>query len=456
MIWSGLGNVFMLKIVVELHETSALNLEPSFYEGLRSAVEAGKICALKMLIATGLDIHRLSSKGPMVTVAIAHGSSEVVKLLVKEYGATLPSHPIHAAIWEEKPWRYLLELGADLNRKRKGQTPLMFAVENGPFESMVELASTTGIDINKGDKEFKSPLERAAWAQYHVSFGETLLDYGADVQGEKVGLPLLGAVATGRIHLVKRLLNQGAKVNVTTKDGETPLRLLFQDEYVDPIISNGILRMLIAAGLDINETYEGTPLLCLQVLEAKACRRLFDDDDHHEEKWWLFIECLLRNGVDVDKVTLNGDSALNLACGLSNEYHRTMLIDALLQEEADTNIPNRECQTALMHDRLTGAEVHDLVAYGADLGAVDALGRSALHMAVGADNALMVEALLECHIDTSIQDKEGDTARSYLDCVDTTKYSDSMKSRAQIMQLLDKWELENKLVQNRPLDDLEY
>jgi len=435
MVWSGLGNVFVLKIAVELRETSALNLEQSFYEGMRSAVEAGEIRALKLLIATGLDVHRLFPEGSLVAVAIAHGRSEVVELLVKEYGATLGSYPIHAAIWEGKPWRYLLELGADLNKKRQEQTPFMFAVANGPNYLVEELASTTGIDINEGDNEFKSPLERTAWAESYLYFGEILLYYGADVL---VGFPLLGAVATGRCKLIQRLLNQGADANVTNEYGETLLRLSFEQEYFNPEVSHIILRMLIAAGIDINETYEGTPFLCLQALEAEACS---SSEDHRDERWWQITECLLQNGVDVNNVTLNGDSALNLACDLSNEYHRTMLIDTLLQEDADPNISNREGQTALMHDQLGSAEVHELVAWGADLGAVDALGRSALHIAVGADNFSMVEALLECHIDTSIRNKEDDTARSYLD---KTKCSANINSRAQILQLLDKWELKNK------------
>lgn len=118
-----------------------------------------------------------------------------------------------------------------------------------------------------------------------------------------------------------------------------------------------------------------------------------------------------------------------------------MLIDTLLQEDVDPNISNRENQTTLMHNQFGSAKIHELVAWGVDLEAVDALGRSALHMAIEVDNFSMVEALLECHIDTSIRNKEDDMARSYLD---KTKCSANMNLRAQILQLLDKWELKNK------------
>jgi len=47
----------------------------------------------------------------------------------------------------------------------------------------------------------------------------------------------------------------------------------------------------------------------------------------------------------------------------------------------------------------------------------------------------MIEALLECYIDTSIRNKENDTTRSYLD---KTKCSTNINLRAQILQLFDK------------------
>lgn len=94
-----------------------------------------------------------------------------------------------------------------------------------------------------------------------------------------------------------------------------------------------------------------------------------------------------------------------------------------------------------MHNQLDSVEIHELVAWGVDLGTIDALGRNALHMAIEVNNFLMIEALLECHIDISIRNKENDTIRSYLD---KTKCSTNIKSRSQILQLLDKWELKNK------------
>jgi len=83
---------------MELCETNALNLKQFFYKEIRSVVETKEIRALKLLIATSLNVHRLFLKRLLMAIIIAYERFEVVELLVKEYGATLESYPIHAII----------------------------------------------------------------------------------------------------------------------------------------------------------------------------------------------------------------------------------------------------------------------------------------------------------------------------------------------------------------------
>jgi len=47
----------VFKIVVELYKTSALNFEQFFYKEIRSTIKIEEIYALKLLIATNLDIY---------------------------------------------------------------------------------------------------------------------------------------------------------------------------------------------------------------------------------------------------------------------------------------------------------------------------------------------------------------------------------------------------------------
>jgi len=147
---------------MELCETNALNLKQFFYKEIRSVVETKEIRALKLLIATSLNVHRLFLKRLLMAIIIAYERFEVVELLVKEYGATLESYSIHAIIWERKLWQYLLELDVDLNKKRQEQTSFMFAMTNESNYLVEELANTIDIDINEEDNKFKISLKRIA------------------------------------------------------------------------------------------------------------------------------------------------------------------------------------------------------------------------------------------------------------------------------------------------------
>ncbi len=88
----------MLKIAVELYKTNILNLEQFFYKEIRSVVKTEKICALKLLIATDLNIYRLFLEKLLVTVVIIYGKSEVIELLIKEYSVTLELYSIYTVI----------------------------------------------------------------------------------------------------------------------------------------------------------------------------------------------------------------------------------------------------------------------------------------------------------------------------------------------------------------------
>jgi hypothetical protein len=66
-------------------------------------VKLREICALKLLIATNLNVYRLFLKKSLITIAIAYERLEVVKLLIKEYGITLTTYSIYVAIWKRKP-----------------------------------------------------------------------------------------------------------------------------------------------------------------------------------------------------------------------------------------------------------------------------------------------------------------------------------------------------------------
>jgi len=442
--WSNMGNVFALNVVMELHEHSAVDLAPLFCEGLTTAVAAGKMRAIKLLVATGQDVNRLSSglwEGSLVAIAAAHGYRDVVELLVEKYGANMNgvgSYPLHAALREQQPWRYLLDLGADVNHKRENKTPLMDIVQFAPdwVSEIEELAGTAGVDINEGDDMYESPLVAAT----QVGDGDAatvLLDHGADVHK---GCPLSGAMWADLRELVEFLLDRGA-------NAYGALHGLFNTN--DPDYIEKTLPRFVAAGADIDQIIVGKPAICWSIHEARICDC---EDDHCSEPWYRKLESLLRNGADVDKVDSNGDSALRLACGLHND-HRPILIDELLREHVDVNTPNKRGKTALMCRYLTDADVEELITHDATINAVDLNGGSALHLACKWQaNPAMVEALLRNGIDPTIRDRRGHTARYYMESVNEVTEGIGGFSRFEILTLFRRWGVEHNLVWDRDCD----
>jgi len=273
--WSNMGNIFALKVVMELHEHSAVDLAPLFCEGLTTAVAAGKMRAIKLLVATGQDVNRLSSglwEGSLVAIAAAHGYRDVVELLVEKYGANIDgvgSYPLHAALRGQQPWRYLLDLGADVNHKRDTKTPLMDVIQFAPdrVSEIDELAGTAGVDINEGDDMYESPLDAATEAG-HRDAATVLLDHGADVHK---GSPLPNAMWADLWELVELLLDRGANAYGT-------LHPLFNTN--DPDYIKKTLPRLLAAGDDIDQIILGSPLICWPSEEARICDC---KDDHYSE-----------------------------------------------------------------------------------------------------------------------------------------------------------------------------
>ncbi len=88
-----------------------------------------------------------------------------------------------------------------------------------------------------------------------------------------------------------------------------------------------------------------------------------------------------------------------------------------------------------MYNQLNSNKIYKLVFGETDFGAVDIFEQSALYIAIDTNNISIVEALLECYINTSIRDKKSNTARFYLN---KRSCLTNINSRVLILQLLDK------------------
>uniref|UniRef100_A0A8B9STE9 Ankyrin repeat and SOCS box containing 6 n=1 Tax=Anas platyrhynchos TaxID=8839 RepID=A0A8B9STE9_ANAPL len=183
----------------------------------------------------------------------------------------------------------LLEFGADLSFEDPVTyyTPLHIAVlRNQP--DVVELLVRHGADINRRDRIHESsPLDLASEEPERLSCLQRLLQLGADCQLQKQGATaLLHALASSdgvQIHnteSIRLLLEGGADVRATTKDGDTVFTsLIFLlgegvcSSTEEARVTNGfcfrVAQLLLAHGANPSECPSGAAYNCC--LHGPAC-----------------------------------------------------------------------------------------------------------------------------------------------------------------------------------------
>ncbi|MFC1604420.1 ankyrin repeat domain-containing protein [Planctomycetota bacterium] len=295
----------------------------------------GDLNGVKIWVDRGTDVNRKDEFGlSPLHWAVSVGSRDVTDYLIDvganpnveddKQGAT-PLMLAHDALLAER----LISKGADVRLKSQtGTTALHIACIFG-IKDLAELLIRSGADINARDNYSATPLFRAAWGGY-VGVIELLIEKGADVNlaldegatpismanqrsnAEVVVIlrqhgakeTLHGAVASGDIEGVKRLIAQGADLNARNEKGQTPLHLSFISRYGKGTV------LLISEGADVNAKDQAgeTPLMMAVALgrEYRA-------------------EVLITQGADVNAKANNGETALSLA----KESGKTEMVELL-------------------------------------------------------------------------------------------------------------------------------
>jgi ankyrin repeat protein/outer membrane protein assembly factor BamB len=226
------------------------------YEAAYMAIERGNGEVLKVFKDAGL----LQVK--TLTDAIAFGSAGDVKNFItdkKDVDRPLESGMLTYAegttplmlasyLGNLDAARYLVDLGADVNRKEKStqqENALMKASERGNTE-IVKLLIGKGAEVNATDVDQMTALYKAAQSG-HADTVKILLDSGAKM-GTKTAIykdtALIAASSAGHAEVVKLLLDRGANVNETDKEKETALMKAAWGGYV------AVAEALLKAGAD--------------------------------------------------------------------------------------------------------------------------------------------------------------------------------------------------------------
>ncbi|MBT5738316.1 MAG: hypothetical protein HOI29_07080 [Planctomycetes bacterium] len=356
----------------------------------------------------------------------------------------------------------LIAHGAEVNvSTTDGETPLMFAVDQGP--EMVQLLLDAGAKIEAEDRAGMTALSHAAWRENETSLGsaklllangaeinhlskagypltlactsgntsmvELLMEHGADVNPSGGFTPLMGAARGSQVELIEWLLKEGADPNAVNRNGWTALMEAAELENTD----GEIIAMLIEAGAKVNaRCAEGkTALMCAlmwaqpatirQLLDLGADVRMKDEDGSTalmlaaEESSVEVVAMLVEVGAKVDATNAEGKSALMWAAGSA----RPAAVRLLLDQGADVRMKDKAGSTVLMIAAQGYSEesrvevVAMLVEAGAKVNARGAEGKTALMCAAMESMPGVVRQLLDLGADAQLKDKAGKWAIDY-------------------------------------------
>ena len=144
--------------------------------------------------------------------------------------------------------RYFINRGADINMTKSecgsddidGMTPLHLAAKNGFGYTVQLLINHKDCKINDTDYEHQTPLHKAVENGW-IGISRLLLAHGStiDAQDNEENTPLHLAMniknPKKRLALVKLLLENNARKNIKNDDGDTPLVLAKERNYIDII-----------------------------------------------------------------------------------------------------------------------------------------------------------------------------------------------------------------------------
>lgn len=247
-------------------------------------------------------------------------------------------------------------------RDEDNRTCLHLAVLSGSVP-MVQRLVQQNMNLNQKDIKQKTPLHYAIEGKSCDS-GEialVLLSKGANfnIQDIHKDYPLHSAVKHSKLHVIEYLIDAGADLNVTNENSQTPLHYSLER-----------------------------------------------DTRNRQEIFFL----LLSYGANVNLIDIHGNCPLHLAAKHCNR----VTIQYLLNAGASQDVTNAKKQTPL-HVFVTAHDDSSIteLLIGKNIDAVDALSRSALHLAAIQGFHLNVTTLIEHGANPVLRDSSGGLPFSY-------------------------------------------
>lgn len=357
----------VLDEVLDVDET--IHGSDSEATALIKAASIGSFETVRLLLLCGANPNRMDSSGSTALAYAATIGAESVARLLLTHPGTLPD-----------------------SKNSIGSTPLVAAARNG-HTGIAEMLLLNGADPLSVDNKLKSVLHSASIFGWFEMITLLCL-HGArpslNWQDEAGHTPLHRAVLAQKADTLRRLVLEGADVNLPNRGGNTPLSLSVKTQNLQ------ITADLISYGADMDLANKAgkMPLHFAALL-------------HDGE----MLKKLVRAGASVATKDTSGRTVWHWLAKrpFSLEEDSKACVKAISPEATGTQLLNtqdNDGKTALYY--ATAFKINTLVvsiiALGVDVNLGDNLGRSPLHVAAAFGNELAMEALLTKGANINITD----------------------------------------------------
>jgi ankyrin repeat protein len=309
-------------------------------------------------------------------------------------------------------------------RDSEGNTPLMYAAQNGNLETTRLLLESRKINPDSKDQYGMSALLGGVASQ-NTAIIELLLSNGVspNPEGEGNWSALCEASQMGNIEIMQLLIDHGAQIDYCCDDVEgfgTPLMLSWDSKN-----RNATLFLLDkGASPEIKNSFGETPLIeATRVGERDLVRLLLSRGVEVDPKGisdatpfliaakWGYLEILqdlLHAGADIEMTQYEKKTALLIAC--ENGFDE--MVAYLLDQGVDANVQDHSLENGLFHASRRGNVdmANRLLQAGVDPNHQNKDGATALFLAAERGHESLARCLLQHQIDLTIQNNALKTA----------------------------------------------